>query len=280
MGYADQYNAMVAELVRIRGSLGVDSKGWTIPKLSASDMIAVVGKYAAGLAGAIDGDPARKVAHVIVQSKYVSDGIYDPMKQGIMQSAGVVSITSQRYLGGAPIAGAAWKRVPGLSDTELTKSRLSYGYTAPANSIPFEMAREDSYLRSTELVLLGFARQAVDDYQRAIDACSSAAESHGQTPSKNAVSAFLSAIRPLGASIDVLGENPPPTWIEDFKGAMKATGEEVGAALEKGGELAGKAAAGLGNIAGEIGGNFIGGFLSNAGPYAIAIGAYVAWKYI
>lgn len=282
MGYAERYPAVAAELVSLRASLG-RVNGYDVPALSPADMTGVLGVYTRGLLAAI-----TRIANAgIVPSSFVDD-------EGIITTGiggGVATISVARYLAGYPESdGRRWSRIVALSVDEadyVKQTNAGKGWS-PARAATLKasdvfgglLTPDFGSLRDPQGELVLFARQAVDDYQKAIDAITAAIQTYGDAPNKNAAAAFLSKIRALGGDLDSLAEAPPTTLTADLKGAMAAAFNASGEALETIGNKAGEIAGKVGNVAGQIAGSTLEGFFSTANLLTILIAGVIVYKVI
>lgn len=258
MGYVAQYPALVAELLRLRGSLGTDSKGNAVPSLTGDDTVGVLALYASGLVNAI-----ASRAKVVLAEYVDASGIVPPLRVPFVMH----SPQSPRAFLAAPATSIAWKRT-----------------IAGAAWTP---AREGSDLRDPQAEQVYFLRESITTYEAALRATVQGFELYGSWVdrtkvsvklSRDQVSAFLASVRSLGTSLDVMGENAPTTLMQDLRGALKASAGATGEALKEGADLAGRVAAGVSNTLGEMTGNFLEGFLKNAGLLTLVIAGIVVYK--
>lgn len=212
------------------------------PKLSVGDMAALIGMYAQTFPRAI-----YRVCPVITRSEFVDESgelISD-------QIGNAVNFSPEVYLfQWIPVGSVAWIRGPGGVGSFQPASRWS-----PV---------DNSSLRT-------FLRDAINDYQRCLTAMASAIQLYPSTlASADLCRAFMGGLRSFAADLEVLGENPPTTFADNFKGAIVA-------ALDASANAAGEIAAGAGNLVGDVAGSAASGFLSAANLTTIAVAGLVGY---
>lgn len=252
MGWTETYPGIVAALVKKNGHYWQGE-----PKMMLADFVATLSAYSSALAPAI-----TRVADRIVRTEFVSvDGLL------ITQIGVGDSIHAEVYLSqGVGVEKQAWKR------------RLSSSLFGGAVGQTFEPCRDQTIIHDTQLELIGFVRQAVADYQKALDQISKAAISYPISwASRDIVVSFLAALRALGSDLDVLGENPPRNWTEDVGGALRVTAAKTQDAVTDIAKGAGSVAAWTAETVGRAAGGAASGFFDTAGVTGILVAGLVAY---
>lgn len=247
MGYSDTYPELVAKLAAAKGSTGKDASGYPVPIMTAQDMVAVAALYFPGFAAGV-----RKTCSGVFVTDLVND-------DGVVMIPGAenAQISAEEWLSGVPLDDTKpYQRIPPNSITRTS----------------FEPGRTPNFLVSDETDLIKFTWAAAYQWQTALETGAACMLIYGTRPVSAAQAAtFLASIRSLGSSIDVLGENPPPGFLDLLPGALHA-------ALNASAKSAGELAAGIGNVAGDVAGDFLGGLFSSANLVTLAILGVVAWK--
>lgn len=241
MSWVSTYPQVIAALAQKNGRYDA-----TTPKLSPSDMVAVMGLYGGSIVSALRGHTDG----LYVYGSVGSDGrvLYDYAPQ---IPADVYTFAS------VPSSAIAWRRQP-QHDNPFFRS--------------YEPGRKGNLLRSDQLEQVAFTRQMIDDYQKALDAITLAlhAYPYGGTCARDFCASFLSKVRALGGDLDVLAESPPTTFSADVRGAL-------GVALNASTTAAGELAAKIGNVAGEVVGNVAGGFFGAASLTTLVVAGLVGY---
>ena len=260
MGWIETYAQLVKALTAKNGS-------WTsaVPKMKTSDMVALLGMYTTGVVPAVE-----RVADAIIPSNYATaEG--ESLVAGVggaftLMGLDAPKIDARTYVSKTVgLDGAPWKRY------------LSAGASID-KSTTYEPVRDPSLLRDNQLEQIGFVRQLMADYQRALDASAAALATYNLGfANQDRCAVFLSSIRSTGADLDVLAENPPTSLSDDLAGALRAATDKSEAALVSVGNAVGKAAAEIGNVAGQVAGSFGAGFFTKAGVLTLAVAGVAAW---
>ena len=252
MAYVDQYPAIVAKLVSVRGSFGaVDSTGAALPAMTAQDMTALLALVFGGLKAGI-----TKSCDLIAPVSVCDD-------------SGVVKDTTSAGVWGHEVSVDAY--LAGVGGTLGHQRTPSDAFVADVAGA-YEPALMPNLIKGEETGILGFAWQAVDDYNACLVVGAGAFLSYPSGPvATNMAQTFLCSFRALCADIDTLGEASPVSLADALKGA-------IGAAANASAKSAGELAAAVGNAAGEVGGSFLEGFLGNAGIVSLALAGVVLYK--
>lgn len=259
MSWGDTHAKLVAQLCAKRGQWAPN-----VPKMTAADAVAMLALYVASIVSAIE-----RACDGVGESAFVdSEGIVtDKIRNaGFLKIETMRTLAAQDYVSKAqPYAGVPWVRSM-VRDTEPT----------------FQPYRLHSLIRDDQSELVTFVRQTMADYQRALDgiAIGLAISKYADVPwSSDAVKLILKKLVTVGSDLDVLAENPPTTLTEDLRGALSQATDASEAALKDVAKGTGKVAAELGNVAGDIAGNFAEGFLGQASLVTIALlVGWVAYK--
>jgi hypothetical protein len=231
MGYDDKYREVSAELVRLRGSLGVDAIGYEVPALTPSDMIGALAIYA--------------------------KGVIDSVKRNSDLIAGVGSVDASGSLTGPPLlTTTAEKYVAG------TAASAAIPYRRNVNGVAFEPARSATIVLDQKLYLIPQLRTLMVSYERALDAITSASMLYGMSgkPNLDAVIEFMLALRFVGSDLDLLRAVPQLNFTAALKQTLLAAPKVIG-----------EAAASVVNAAGEGVGDLLWGFLKASNIVTIAV---------
>lgn len=280
MGYVEQYAAIVGELIKLRGDAGIDSTGNRVPLMTGDDTVGVLGLYTRGLIAAISRRGIIVASAFATADGKITSGLSADASASDVASAYLIAKSHTRtpaqYLA-ARASSPSWRRLCPADSAEIAAARAAgYGYV-----VTFEPVRDLQGIRDDQLEQIYFLRESIDEYERALYASSSAFALYGAGKiSKDAAATFLLAIRQLGRSLDVMSENPPTTFVQDLRGALKASAGATAVALEEGAKTAGEWAANVADTAGRVAGGFTGGFLANAGLLTLVIAGVVVYKVI
>jgi hypothetical protein len=249
---SDWYPGVVTAMRGLRGDGATGTDGNVMPLFQASDGIPVLGQISPGLVSAVRGylKQDRVPRSDIVSADNIADilsGIADASTDGTS------SISVAEYVSGVGYPGAAWRR---------------------SNSIGGELYEPFSV--GFEYDLLTFVRQAMSDWQRAVDSAAimlSNAVNASDIADQEASATFLSALRALCTDLDILRENPPMSTLDKLKGATRAAVDSVE-------DFAGKSAAQASEEVGRLAGNVSSGFFSQAGITSLVVAGIAVYLFV
>lgn len=212
------------------------------PKMSMADMAGLIGMYAQTFPSAI-----HRVCPVITRSEFVDES--GELISDIVGNS--INFSPEVYLfQWIPTGATAWIRGPGGVGSFQPAARSEYV--------------DNSHLRS-------FLRDAITDYQRCLAQVAAAIQSYPTGMASAPICRlFMSGLQAFASDLEVLGENPPTTFADNFKGA-------VSAALDASAHAAGEIAAGAGNVIGNVAGSVASGFFSSANLTTIAVAGVVGY---
>lgn len=269
MSYTDIITELHAELVKTRRSHGTSTSGpaRNIPMLTAGDMLAVAVVLAPGVITAIN---RVSTGHSVpcLNERFITNGRPDLEKMTAFGNGDALpyyGVNAQQFLAGWAVDGDGARRA--MTDPRLGAPKAVYTVS------------RDYATRGDEQQLLAFLRGTLRSWERMIDAIRSAMLAYGVGPDigKAACTEVLASWYSLASSLDVLGENPLPSMMDDIKGAFRAAAKATGEALEEAAEVGGKAAADLANTAGKIVGNAAAGFGEGIGLAGLAVSGVVVY---
>lgn len=272
MSYTDVITALHSELVKTHRSHGRSTSGPArdIPALTASDMLTCAVLLTPGMVQAIVRTSTGYLGLPCMSEEFVwSTGEVNIGKLTSLSGIGSINTDGSnlgcgaaQYLAGWAVDGNGARRM--LTDPRVKRSTVFVTCTT-----------EDA----THLVLLGFLRQVMHDWERMIVAMRAGILAYGIGPDigKDACTEFLASLFSLASSLDVLRENPPPTLASEVKKAFREAAKATGAALEEAASAGGEAAAAVANTAGKIVGEAAGGFASGVGLAGLAVSGVVVF---
>jgi hypothetical protein len=257
----DWYPAVLAAMRSLRGDGTTGTDGNVMPLLLPADGIAILRQVSPGLISALtansrlngDGFAGKAVRSDLLDE----DGTLYPLVAMSRAGADGGFISISDYVAGIGFPGYAYRR------------SLVLGGDL------YEIFLIDA-LTGTESQLLSVCRQAVGDWQGAVDAAAvmlSMAASTDQYADNGAVSAFLSRLRGLCSDLDVLRENPPVTPADKVKAAAVS-------ALHDTEQFVGQAAADIAAEAGTGAGLVAKGFFAEAGATSLAVAGLAVYLVI
>lgn len=128
-----------------------------------------------------------------------------------------------------------------------------------------------------ETDLLSFVRQLVADWQRAVNASAACIRSCGAdvsiSASPEAIDTFVTTLRTLCASLDVLGENPPLSYDARLVAGAKAAWDTTS-------QFVGETAADLADAVGRTAGGIGAGFFSSVGAVGLVVAGLAVYMVI
>lgn len=260
MDFSSWTNNMIAALIQIRGEAAPSPQGHRLPSITALDTIAILGRYAPALKRSIEGLQLHHdaPAGAIDVRSVNQDGTLDG---GLLAASDVANrITLDKYLAGYGVQ-------------PLPYNRRTLG---PSSGTQYTFYIGD-LLGTGETALVSAHREAVREWQRAIDASSSAIIANASDMTRRIGTtdnvAFWSAIRGLAASLAAIAANPP----EDVFSRVK---EATSKALDDTAQFVGKSAAQVAGKVGEIAGEAAQGFFAEAGLTAMLVASLAVYMVV
>lgn len=260
MGWRDTWYPFAIDAMRsIRGDSSVGDDGAIMPRLIASDGIAMLGQVSGAVVNAcrsFDQQINKNLAgHGAMSSAQLDDGIF--YVDASIGDPGPF-FAWDNYIAGAGTPGAAYRRSP-----------IMRGPT-------FEPWIVHDPITGDETALLSFLRSMIGDWQRCVDAAANmiaTVPTVSTQTSPGQASEFLAALRGLCVSLDVLRENPPVSSARKIRDAALE-------ALRDTEEFAGKAAADIAGSVGQGAGLVAHGFFSEAGVTSLVVAGIAVWLWV
>lgn len=269
MGWSDEWmpNARAA-LIELRGGISASGSDTTwrgdgqqapsdaLPRLSAVDMVAVIGVMTPGVVRALNSWAGTNPVAIPV-SGIDSDGA--ATVAGLVGALG--GMDAKTYLAGFCDAQRLRPEQRSATPGDLGDGDRTFGVWLT---------------RSGETALYSFVRQLVADYTRVCDAAAlaiQAAPAGGAQLPSDAVNLdnFWSAVGALASDLDVLHENPPVS-VSIKDAALDA--------LHRTETFIGSSAADVSQEVGEAAGNLAAGFFDNAGIISVAVAAIALFLFL
>lgn len=171
---------------------------------------------------------------------------------GVVVADGTNGITAAQYVAGLGLSGASWQRY-NTSPLQLFEFAVSADGTNAGFVVP--------------------VRQLLNDWDIVINQATALLDTYGATGNcdPTEAAAYFNALFTLGSDLDALSEAPLDT--NSISGALNAAFNASASAVQALAQKGGAAVADIANLAGQVAGAGIGGFLSSAGGLTLAVAA-------
>jgi hypothetical protein len=277
MTWGAWYDVTVDKMRTLRGvGAAKDPRGQPLPLLQAQDMVALLGLVSPQIVATVKdqnehGDRVPAAEYVDTDGE-LAGGIGAIATEGTNAS---FSCSAAQYVAGIGQTAAPWVRSVAIwSEDKLDADNLfasivnPYLDTSKPDAPRLYTPSQAAHNRDN----LNFLRQAMADWQRAIDVSVRSLQNNALgNPSSDDTTAFFAALAALCSDLDVLAENPPAEL--DIAGALSA-------ALSASSKAAGQISGAVANAAGEAAGAFGEGFLSKASIVTLIVTGAVVYLYV